>query len=266
MCRLLGVVAAAPAPLTRSLARELPPFTALSAEHGDGWGLAYWNARGDLVSVKEPVAARESGAYTAEVGAAHTDAALLHLRWATKGTNEPDNTHPFVRGGLAFAHNGTVVDTAALEELIDADLSASVRGSTDSERYFHAVLTALRNTDPVTALATTAARIRAASPISGLNCLLLTEDSLYVYAEHDPLSDTARENGPDYFPMWYRRSEAEIVVASSGVPEDEAAWAPIPDGHILQIRRGDLRVSLHRVNPELAVRLHAPRTAHPAAR
>ena len=249
MCRLLGVVAATSAPLTESLAAELPPFTALSAEHGDGWGLAYWSPDGELVSAKEPVAALESRAYADIVGAARADAAVLHLRWGTKGGNEVRNTHPFVCDGLAFAHNGTIVDSDSLDGMIDPDLAAT--GATDSERYFRAVVTALRRTDPVAALATTAARIRASSPISGLNCLLLTEDSLYVYAEHDPQSETAQEEGPDYFPMWYRRGAQEIVVASSGVPQDETTWAPIPEGHIFQVRRRDLRVSLHCVNLDL---------------
>lgn len=266
MCRLLGVVAATPAPLTDLLAEELTPFTGLSAEHDDGWGLAYWNTEGGLVSAKEPAAARDSKMYADAVQSARSDAAVLHLRLATEGmANRAENTHPFVRGGVAFAHNGCIVNAEAVDQLIDPDLLACIRGTTDSERYFHAVVSALRRTDPVNAIATTATWIRAASPISGLNCLLLTDDSLYVYSEHDPESGSALENGPDYFPMWYRRSWGEVVVASSGVPQNQAAWAPVPEGRIMQVRRGDLRISFHRVNPDLATRLYSLRSSSPAA-
>ena len=49
MCRLLGVVAPGPTKLMDLLKTEIGPFTNLSAVHCDGWGLGYWDDRGDLV-------------------------------------------------------------------------------------------------------------------------------------------------------------------------------------------------------------------------
>ncbi len=42
MCRLLGVVAGRPAPLSELLADELDAFVEQACEHGDGWGISYW--------------------------------------------------------------------------------------------------------------------------------------------------------------------------------------------------------------------------------
>ena len=40
MCRLLGVVTRAPLPLDTALDGLVGPFTELSLEHRDGWGIA----------------------------------------------------------------------------------------------------------------------------------------------------------------------------------------------------------------------------------
>ena len=240
MCRLLGMVSRMPARLAGTLAGVLEPFTELSCEHPDGWGVASWQD-GRIDVVKDVVPARSSARYAEAVGVV-TDAAVLHLRKASPGLPvEPRNTHPFVAGSIAFAHNGYFTPVDAVDELIDADLLAAAGGTTDSERYFRRILTRLRGEDPMTAIALAAADIRARTSFGSLNCQLLTEDALYAYADEDPESEVSRRRGPDFFRMRYHAGPDRVVIASSGLGE-LPDWSVLPYRQVLRIDRANLDV------------------------
>ncbi|WP_067669167.1 class II glutamine amidotransferase [Nocardia miyunensis] len=252
MCRLLGVVTRVPRPLTEALDGLLEPFTALSREHADGWGIAARSGREQIIT-RGTDSAHASPSYRAATEAV-ADAALLHLRLASPGSPiRPGNTHPFVAGTLAFAHNGFFSPREALDDLIEPELLAGATGDTDSERFFLRVLSRLRseNTDPVDAIAHTAADIQARATFGSLNCLLLTEGALYAYAQEDPESEVSRRRGPEFFRMHYRIGPIGAVVTSNGVATGRE-WETLPYGRILEIRRSDLRVSTHAVTTGLS--------------
>jgi predicted glutamine amidotransferase len=248
MCRLLGMVSRTPTQLTASLDDLLGPFTELSGEHCDGWGLAAWNGSG-LATAKGIDQARSSQCFRSAVAAPVTDAALLHLRKASPGLPVvPANTHPFTAGTLAFAHNGYFTPVDAVDDLIDDDELADAAGTTDSERYFRLVLTRMRYQDPVDAIASAAADIRSRTELGSLNCLLLTEHALYAYAEENPFSEVRRRRGPDFFRLRYHAEADRVAVASSGVAPHPEDWTVLPYRHVLEISRADLRVSTHAVH------------------
>ncbi|MGN6246256.1 MAG: class II glutamine amidotransferase [Motilibacteraceae bacterium] len=251
MCRLLAVVSTDPAPLSATLHDVLPAFAALSSFHQDGWGVAARGASADEVRVaKAPERAGLDGGFGQAVEAMTTDAGLLHLRWASGDLEVcQGNTHPFVHDGVAFAHNGSAEPVDAIWDLVAPDLRPGVEGSgvegtTDSEAYFRAVLTALRSMDPAEALITTAAELRARTTISGLNAMLLTQGALYAFADHDPQSAPSLKHGPDYFPIRYRREPGSVVVSSTGYEQSEPAWAALPQQHVLRVERGTLATSV----------------------
>ncbi|MFJ2008308.1 class II glutamine amidotransferase [Streptomyces chartreusis] len=246
MCRLLGVVTRTPQPLADALGALSGPFTELGREHRDGWGIAAWAGLDTHPRiVKDTEAAVTSRHWDGALADTRSDAALLHLRLASAGLPVvPGNTHPFTAGTLAFAHNGFFSPADALDELIDADLLAAAAGNTDSERYFLRVLTLLRQRDCTGALSQAAADIRARASFAALNCLLLTEQALYAYADEDPDSEVSRRRGPDFFRLRYRTGEDRVIVASSGVPQPDGEWSVLPYRHVLEIRRSILRVSV----------------------
>jgi predicted glutamine amidotransferase len=245
MCRLLGVVSATPGDLTEQLGADLTRFAELSRTHCDGWGLAYWNAEGNLITAKHPEPAQGSERFFAAVGAARTDAALLHLRKASKNmANLMDNTHPFVAGSIAFAHNGYLSPLSALDELVSEVGGRPSAGGTDSERYFNVVLAGLRDHGPVRALHQAAELIADAAEVVSLNCLLLTRDALYASARYDEKVIEGRGEEPDLYELRYRITPDHVAVASSGWSQPEP-WAPLRNGEILEVRRGDLRTSVH---------------------
>ncbi|MFF0717484.1 class II glutamine amidotransferase [Micromonospora sp. NPDC003816] len=252
MCRLLGVVGASAGRLTELLATELPGFTELSAEHGDGWGVAHWHD-GELRVDKEPTSARTSEGFTSALSRITTDAALLHIRLANPGSPLVlANTHPFRSATVAFAHNGDFSPADAVDDLLEPEMREAVAGTTDSERFFLLVRQFLRRTDPVTALSSAAAEVRRhATRYSGLNCLLLTEQSLFAYADHDPDSAVSRRRGPGFFPLNYLVEPDRVVVASTGWDQPTPPWHQLDQRHVLEVRRSDLRVSRHLTRPEL---------------
>lgn len=248
MCRLLGAVTREPTTLPELLGPSLAGFTAMSLRHGDGWGAAWRRPDGALDTVKGPEPAHASPGYAAALRGTVSDSLLVHLRWATLGLPvEARNTHPFTGGGLAFAHNGSIAPPEVLDRLLDPGLAAGRAGTTDSERYFLAVRSALLAgaADPVAALLQTVRAVRELAPVSGRNALLLTPDALLAVCDHS--ATPPRDEPEDYFAMAYRADADAVVVASSGWGQE--GWTEIPNGSVLCLERRTRRVSLHPVTP-----------------
>lgn len=244
MCRLLGFVARKPTTLTDLIgSEELAEFTELSLKHADGWGYA-WATAGGVEVAKAPDAARDSALFSTLASGQEADLGVVHLRWATLGLDVvPDNTHPFTDGHLAFAHNGSVKPPQSLDGLIPSDIAELRRGTTDSERYYLAVLAAARAGDPSTALERTAARISRECIFSSLNAMTATAHELQVVNLFDPVAET-REVEPHYYRMGYRVTENAVVVSSSGWGE---GWTFLENGDLLTVDRATLEVQIRPV-------------------
>jgi predicted glutamine amidotransferase len=249
MCRLLAYVAReASSPLTL-LGEQLPPFVALSHRHSEGWGLAWYDDFGSSavpMLTKAPVAAHGSASFAEAVMSLRADALIAHLRWATTGMSLcSENTHPFTYGPFAFAHNGGLEPLEAVEELIAPHLRATLAGTTDSERYFLALVSALERLEPTEALRVTLGTLHRSTRSSSLNALLLTPVALYAVADYDPQAPMARRE-PEYYQLSYKVSERAIVIGSSGWQQGDG-WTVIPNGQVLVVERGSLRSQLVQV-------------------
>lgn len=66
---------------------------------------------------------------------------IAHIRKATGGSNCLENTHPFIKNGWIFCHNGTIYGA----ENIPIPLNLKPKGTTDSERFFYFLINRLRN-------------------------------------------------------------------------------------------------------------------------
>jgi predicted glutamine amidotransferase len=247
MCRLLGVVSTEPAPLTESLAEELGPFSQLSSVHCDGWGVAAWDAADDLVVTKHYGPALDEPGLLAECGRISTDAALLHLRKASVGLPVSlANTHPFAAGSVAFAHNGFFPPGGRIDELlVELDAGPPV-GETDSERYFKIVLALMRTNGPVAALIQAGSMISERVDVVSLNALMLTNQALYAVTRYNVPREPEEDADPASYELRFRVSERGVVVASSGWEQPSPSWELLAQGTVLEIRRHDLGVSVHR--------------------
>jgi predicted glutamine amidotransferase len=249
MCRLLGVVSRHKAVLTELLAQDLGSFVELSSIHCDGWGVAAWDGDDSLVVDKQPGAARLEPRMTAVTDTLTSDAALLHLRKASVGMRvTANNTHPFVVGNVAFAHNGYFGPADEVDQALSDLRAPTPEGETDSERYFALVTALMSQEGPVDAILRAAETITAAAAeVVSLNAMMLTHDALYAYCQYAPGAASANlESGGSSYDLRFRTESDRVVVASTGWGETEQTWEILPQHSVLEMRRHDLAVTVHR--------------------
>lgn len=253
MCRLLGVVTREHTPLREAVPDELPLFTALSERHKDGWGVAWYSSNSSesapVLEVRKGIdTARVSNEYGQAVADADGELVIVHLRRASVGLGlSLDNTHPFVEGDVAFAHNGQFDMPEGFRERVLARGGRGVQGTTDSELYFSLVTAHAREVGLALAVQ------RAAQDVTqwvqelggrypeGLNCLVVTPHELVAYAQSDP-AQLLEDSTWDTYDLRCLVEEHRVIVSSSGYPQD--AFVSIPQGNALTIHRGTLGVDV----------------------
>ena len=251
MCRFLAYLTQEPVVPADLLADDaLAAFVSLSRENKDGWGIG-WRDRGDALRVvKAPEPAQGSAEFDRLVHTLRADSLIMHLRWATKGLGlDLEDTHPFLRNGreagrsVAFAHNGAVKPVGELEEMVPAREREGLQGTTDSERYFLAMISALeRESDEGEALRRLLRDVDERCAYTSLNCLLLTPERLYAVCSYDATHPDARyllDRDSDYFRLWYRSSPGAFVVTSTGWCA-HGGWDTLESGQALVVERGTL--------------------------
>lgn len=249
MCRLLGVVAPQPLPLPALLRENLSSFTALSERHRDGWGAAYWDRSGTLQRERSTERASDSDGYAETVRAAWTDAGLLHLRRASRGLAlTMANTHPFVDGDVAFAHNGFAEPIEAIDALVAEHGGQPSEGTTDSERYFRLTRAFMTDMAPASAMLRAARLIRLATRAESLNAMLLTPDALFTLRADDPELTLARGNSPVEYALHWSVEAGAVTIASTGWERHPERWRELPHWSVLEARRahgGEVHTILH---------------------
>jgi glutamine amidotransferase len=175
MCRLFGMLSPEPLSARFWLLGAADSVVNQSYRNPDGTGLAHYVGTRPIVE-KHPIAAHEDQQFAAEARSAHSHLFVVHVRHATRGDPRPENTQPFSRGNLVFAHNGTI---NGLEEL-PGSLGLFL-GNTDSERYFALLHHHIREArDMITSIRKTVNWIEETCTYSSLNFLLADGESLYA--------------------------------------------------------------------------------------
>jgi len=257
MCRLLGWAARTPVTAREVLGSDgLAAFWRLSRLHADGWGMADDGADGHFLQ-RSTARADTDPAFASATTGRVTRTAIVHLRWATPGLPvELPNTHPFRHDGRAFAHNGAIYPVESLGQILSPPWEERLQGTTDSERYFLAVLAELAEpgTEVPSALARVTGRLTREFRPTSLNALLSTPEALYAVSCHDPATapgatppavgaavEEAVTDDATYFDVQYRATPDAVIVASSGfVPSDADGWQVLPNDTVLVIDRDSL--------------------------
>lgn len=234
MCRLFAWSAPEPVSAEAAFGADRANWIELSHVHADGWGGA-WRTESGIALRRDERAAHASGLHE-ETASLEADAAILHLRWTTGSQVCVANTHPWVKEGIAFCHNGALPITEELKAAIDSDLRASLEGDTDSELYFALLLTHLRRDgDMATAIRRTLAWLEPSS-YSSLNAMVLTDSEVWIVSQHraDRRPDTA---DADYYELrWHTDAEGITTAWSSGI-RARGIGTVLPSGSLLRIPR-----------------------------
>ncbi len=236
----MGFVSTDEKTLVEAAGKEFTEFAALSARHGDGWGIATCNAQEHADLLIEPTRAMDSKAFDKASHELKSNGALLHLRWATGGLaiNE-GNTHPFTYRDYSFTHNGAINPPDALEPFIEPKYSVLRRGETDSESYFYLIITEIEKYGVERGIVSAVKIIQKNCDYSSINCMFLTPTEYFVVNEHH---DEKIPHGelPGYYDLFYRTDGREVLVASSGWTQ--TGWLEIPNHNLMKVDRATLEI------------------------
>jgi glutamine amidotransferase len=141
MCQLLGMNCNVPTDIVFSLT-GFQQRGGGTDEHGDGWGIAFFEGKGVRVFLDPEPASRSPVAEFVRGYPIRSLNVIAHIRKATRGPIGLENTHPFLRELWGrywiFAHNGTLEDYRPV-----AGERYRPVGSTDSEAAFCELLESL---------------------------------------------------------------------------------------------------------------------------
>jgi predicted glutamine amidotransferase len=261
MCRLLGIVASELTEFGLGLTGAPRCLATLSREHRDGWGIAIHDEEhtGDDAwdLQKGTLPAVDDHRFHELAASSRGHLLVAHIRQKTVGPTRLENTHPFVRDGWAFAHNGTIQGTDLLRAACSARRLQEITGDTDSELFFAYVLTRLDESG-LTRLDDEPSRVRAndlvhelttelrAAKIGAFNFLLSDGKTTFAHRFGRSLfvldrgpSDPVRESRPvapgtTIVTRWTARRQA-VLIASERITDEP--WSEVPDGTLLRIER-----------------------------
>jgi glutamine amidotransferase len=243
-------------------------LSAQSRKNPDGTGLGVFDRHGRPQLHKEPIAAWQDTRFATEAHQLTGTTFVAHVRYATTGSLDVRNTHPFLQDGRIFAHNGVVeglddID-ARLRELGTADL---VQGQTDSERVFALITGSIRarDGDQPAGLVDAARWLAANVPIYAVNVLLSTATDMWALRYPDThelyVLDRRYEHRADApdpeFDLRTRRIRARSdhlcarssVVFASEPMDDDPRWGLLEPGELVHVDAG-LRITRSLLLPD----------------
>jgi predicted glutamine amidotransferase len=237
MCRLLAFTSLERKSFYDVVGSDFEKFVALSAEHKDGWGIGY---EGEVVKDIKP--AQESDLLTETGKNLETAGALFHLRLASKGiTINIDNNHPFTHGTTTFMHNGTIRPSDTAEQFISQKYRELITGTTDSERFFYAVLSQIDELGLVEGVRKTVNLLRAIADYSALNIMVQTPETLIAVCEFNE-NNQSEWSGPDHYELRFSAREGDFLVASTGWGNTD--WEHLNNHQMLVVNRSTLEYSI----------------------
>ncbi len=259
MCRLLGVVCNEATDFRFSLHEAPRSLAVLSAEHADGWGLAVHGSGNGWELHRNPVRAGDCARFHEVAAGARGEILVAHIRKRTVGPIGAENTHPFRRGSLVFAHNGTIAGIDTFEARTSDARRKEIEGQTDSERFFAWLLTKLdeRGHDRIDDALGSAVDEAVEEPRLGAANFLLSNGAalwafrfgrtLHMLERHpgDPVvhKRQASETDAELETPWSPRRHA-VLVASEQMTNEP--WGEVPERTLLRIDGGSPRVTVLR--------------------
>jgi len=193
-------------------------------QHKDGFGFAYVkNEHFELRRYKESIFERNPIADWMKLD---TDVLFIHARQASPKTAVSiKNNHPFYwynGDEYVFGHNGTIKSTISNYD----DRRFFLKGSTDSEKYFYAILTEMYENEWKVDKQLMD-KILEYYDFTAANFILVSPKKAWigVFYRKDPL----------YFTMKLYKDDDGIVVSSSAIPSLGSPTELIRNGSLIEI-------------------------------
>lgn len=254
MCRLFGLHAGTNVVTATFWLLDAPDnLAAQSRRNPDGTGLGVFDGQGRPQVRKQPIAAWQDADFATEAHDMTGTTFIAHVRYATAGSHDVVNTHPFLQDDRIFAHNGVLEGLDALDERLSAvGIADLVLGQTDSERVFALITASIRGSggDVEAGLVDAMRWLAANVPIYAVNVLLSTATDMWAlrYPEaHELYVSDRRETPPDTtFSMRTERIRADSdhlrsrpsVVFASEPMDDDPRWRLLAPGELVHVDAG----------------------------
>lgn len=264
MCRLFGLHSGTDAvTATFWLLNASDSLAEQSRRSPDGTGLGVFDEHHQPRLHKQPIAAWQDADFATEAHELTGTTFVAHVRYATTGSLDIRNTHPFLQDGRIFAHNGVVEGLDVLDErLREVGADDLVLGQTDSERVFALITASIRARDGnesaglIDALRWLAANV----PIYAVNVLLSTATDVWAlrYPEsHELYILDRRGDGAPEFHLRSKRirahsthlRERSSVVFATEPMDDNPRWRLLDAGELVHVDAA-LRVNRSLVLPD----------------
>ena len=255
MCRLFGLHAGTDVCNATFWLLDAPDSLSVqSRRNPDGTGLGVFDERGRPQVQKQPMAAWEDAAFATEAHEMSGTTFIAHVRYATTGSHQTRNTHPFLQDGRIFAHNGVVEGLDVLDaRLRELGTNGLVQGDTDSERVFALITgcTRAQNGDVTAGLLDALRWLADSVPIFGVNLLLSTaaemwalrypaSNRLYVLdRRYEPESARDFHMRTDRIRAWSEHLCARSSVVFASEPMDgDPRWRLLDAGELVHVDAG----------------------------
>ena len=268
MSRLIGYVANRADRMRDALHQERAVLRQEAAPaDASGWGIGFY-AGDEVLHKKRPTRPGELVDWQNIAGDVRSDCAVLHLRQPTVGDFRAENAHPFRMRSWLFAHQGTIGRFDAirdnLAEMIPDFLRRNIRGQTDSEYLFHAILTLLHDAGQldnpdvneaqalpaISAAVTLVERLAAevGSNDNSLSFILTNGRSMYALRHGAPMIYVERQGlhdpPDDYKAPPTGSTQLRYAMLASAVDETPVGYETLPERSVAIIGR-QLDVMVH---------------------
>ena len=250
MCRLFGLHAGTDVVTATFWLLDAPDsLVEQSRRNPDGTGLGVFDEQRQPRLDKEPVAAWQDAEFATDAHRRTGTTFVAHVRYATTGSLDVRNTHPFLQDGRIFAHNGVVEGLDVLDERL-RELGADdlVLGQTDSERVFALITAAIRSRggDESAGLADALTWLAANVPIHAVNILLSTATDMWALRYPEPnklyVLDRRLDGAPEFDMRTHRiRAWSEHLAARPSVVfatepmDDDPRWSLLAPGELMHV-------------------------------
>jgi len=242
MSRLFGLITKKEVDVSFILLKEGFGKGELPIKMKDGFGMG-WYEEGivRITRLPLPFGSREND-FWEMAETIHSRIVIFHIRESTVGDARIYNTHPFTFKNFMFAHMGTIENWEKIEALLEDEYRKSLKGETDSERFFMLLMQNWKDNSPAESVRKTVDEIEKVTDYTSLNFILTDGKKLYAFKKgRFPLFFLKRKPEND---ICCTSVSSHIAIRSSGLKGQEAVivsaeqlshepWTELKDGEFL---------------------------------
>lgn len=261
MCQLLGMNCNTPTDITFSF-EGFRRRAGVTDQHTDGFGIAFFEGKG--VRIFRDNRPGASSPMADLVGQYHIKSfnVIAHIRKATRGDINLENTHPFIRElwgeNWVFAHNGTVEGVGVCEECHYQPI-----GMTDSEVAFCCLVSQLRERflkkpsekeifDAVVEITSEIAKHGVFNFIlsNGHWMIARCSTNLHYVTRKAPFSTALRDDDVEIDFSKYTTANDKVTIITTQPLTKNEKWVKMKNGGYAFFKNGDLVEEIEGTLPE----------------